>query len=54
MAKQQERCALCKAETNVDIDTPTYKRTNYIDNAGQLCEDCYSVISANKVWHNLL
>lgn len=54
MARQTECCALCQAETDVAEETPSYERKNYIETAGQLCTECYSILSKNKEWHNLL
>jgi hypothetical protein len=51
---ERERCALCQVETEVERETPCYERRNFIDSAGQLCPECYEVISVNKVWHNLM
>jgi hypothetical protein len=46
-------CALCQSSTDFSKETPVHLRTHYIDGAGQLCQDCYDVISENKEWHNL-
>lgn len=54
MTPKHECCALCQTETDETVDTPSYERKNYIDNAGQLCPECYSFVAANKEWHNLL
>jgi hypothetical protein len=51
---KHEHCALCNAETEYEQDTPSYERRNYIEDAGQLCPECYAFVAANKVWHNLL
>lgn len=51
---KHECCALCQVETEIEPETPSYERKNYIDMAGQLCPDCYAVIAENKEWHNLL
>ncbi|MCX7571744.1 hypothetical protein OS242_17510 [Tumebacillus sp. DT12] len=54
MSKKNDCCCLCQAETEFEADTPSYERSHYIDTAGQLCPECYSVIAVNKEWHNLL
>jgi hypothetical protein len=54
MPKLQERCALCQTEVEVEENAASYERSHYIDTAGQLCAECYSEISTNKEWHNLL
>lgn len=52
--QDREPCALCKQVTDINTETPSYMRANYIDGAGQLCEHCYEEIAQNKEWHNLL
>ncbi|MFD2169161.1 hypothetical protein [Tumebacillus lipolyticus] len=54
MSEHHDACVLCQAETDTESETPTYKRSNYIDTAGQLCPECYQEIAKNKEWHNLM
>jgi dTDP-4-dehydrorhamnose reductase len=35
-----EKCINCGKDTNVPADTPIDMRKNYIEGAGQLCDDC--------------
>lgn len=35
-----ERCVVCGKETDIRIDTHVDLRKNYIDGAGQLCDEC--------------
>lgn len=37
---ETEKCILCGAETNIPIDMPIDMRKNYVEGAGQLCDDC--------------
>jgi hypothetical protein len=54
MKTNGELCVLCGKDTHVTENTPSYMRENYIDQAGQLCSECYEDIAQNKEWHNLL
>jgi hypothetical protein len=35
-----EKCVLCGKETNVPIDLHIDERKNYVEGAGQLCDEC--------------
>ena len=35
-----EKCILCKKETNVPVDLHIDERKNYVEGAGQLCDEC--------------
>ena len=48
-----EKCALCGKDTGVRVDTPILLREHFIEESGQLCEDCYRELAKNKPWHNL-
>ena len=36
-----ERCIVCHRLTNVPIHMRIEERTNYVEGAGQLCEQCF-------------
>ncbi len=38
--KKTKKCILCGKETNIPVNTPIYLRKNYVEGAGQLCDDC--------------
>jgi len=39
-----EKCVRCGADTPYTINTHIDMRKNYVEGAGQLCEDCYNKI----------
>lgn len=45
--KRAEVCISCKAETNVNVDTPVSFRMNYISGLGQLCRPCAERLGFN-------
>ncbi|WP_181362834.1 hypothetical protein [Sulfoacidibacillus thermotolerans] len=53
MENKTEKCVLCEAETGVEVNTPWFLRKHYIENSGQLCDECYHEIAKNKPWHDL-
>jgi hypothetical protein len=38
---EREKCVSCGSETPYTINTPIDMRKNYIEGAGQLCDECY-------------
>jgi len=41
-------CVNCLKDTMIPIDTPVDARENYVDGAGQLCEECNDRIYAHS------
>lgn len=39
--KGHDLCVLCERETEYLTITPIFKRHNYVEGAGQLCDKCY-------------
>lgn len=52
--EHQETCSLCDNSIRAVADTPSYMKEHYIDGAGQLCKECYEIVTVNKEWHSLL
>lgn len=40
MDSKTEKCILCGMDTKIPIDTPIDLRKNYIEGAGQICDEC--------------
>lgn len=40
MSKGYDLCVSCGKETRYPINTPIDSRRDYVEGAGQLCEDC--------------
>lgn len=40
-----ECCVLCGKILSIKKDLPVSKRQNYIEGAGQLCEECMKIIN---------
>ena len=40
-AKEKDPCYLCGRETHIYKDEAIEKRYNFIEGAGQLCQECY-------------
>ena len=43
-----EKCINCGAETDVPIDQHIDLRKNYVEGAGQLCDECAKKVYDNK------
>ena len=48
--KEKEKCYLCKRETTIYKGTPIEKRYNFIEGAGQLCQECYEHCEALRFY----
>lgn len=46
----REKCYLCKCDTPHYKDDPIEKRFNYIEGAGQLCQECYDHCEALRYY----
>jgi hypothetical protein len=49
-AEEREMCYLCKRETPHRKDEPIDNRYNYIEGAGQLCQECYDHCEALRFY----
>lgn len=45
MSAIYENCVLCEKQTDTLKSTPIELRYHYIENAGQLCPDCWSEVN---------
>ncbi len=45
---ETEKCILCGAETNVPVNLHIDLRKNYVEGAGQLCDDCAKKINTSN------
>ena len=41
---KKDRCVMCSAKTEYDIDTHIDNRKYYIEGAGQMCRGCHTRI----------
>ena len=48
--KEKDMCHLCGCETPHYKDGPIDKRYNYIEGAGQLCQECYDHCEALRFY----
>ena len=48
---EMERCVLCGALVRIPKDTHLANRNNYVEGAGQLCEDCKEEVYGKPVNH---
>ena len=48
--REKVNCYLCGRETSFYVDEPTGKRYNYIEGAGQLCQECYDHCEALRFY----
>ena len=48
--KEKDYCYLCQRETPFNKDDPINKRYNYIEGAGQLCQECYDYCEALRFY----
>ena len=39
-----DKCVMCGAKTEYTKDTPIDFRNNYVEGAGQMCQDCHTKI----------
>jgi len=46
--KEMDNCVSCKKETKYQKNLPIDYRENYVEGAGQLCEECYNEIYNKK------
>ena len=48
-SNQTEKCVLCGRDTKVPVRMHISKRRNYIEGAGQCCEECYTQLETVDV-----
>ena len=43
-----ERCIICQKELHIPVSTPITEREWYIQGCGQLCDECYRLVTRSS------